>query len=84
MMNKLLIYEYINRLRREDIVKFCNIKGLNVSDNEIDIVYNYIKNDYKRFFNNPMEVINEVKLKVSNNTFNEIMKLYDKYKTKII
>ena len=83
-MNRLLIYEYINRLRREDIVKFCNIKGLNVSDNEIDIVYNYIKNDYKRFFNNPMEVINEVKLKVSNNTFNEIMKLYDKYKTKII
>ena len=71
-------------MRREDIVKFCNIKGLNVSDNEIDIVYNYIKNDYKRFFNNPMGVINEVKLKVSNNTFNEIMKLYDKYKTKII
>ena len=83
-MNKLLVYEYINRLRREDIVKFCNIKNINISDKEIDIVYKYIKNDYKRFFNNPMEVINEVKSKVSDNTFSEIMKLYDKYKTKII
>ena len=82
-MNRLFIYEYINRLRREDIVKFCSIKGLSVSDNDIDIVYKYIKNDYKRFFNNPMEVLNEVKSKVSNNTFNEIMKLYNKYKNKI-
>ena len=84
MMNRLIIYEYINRLRREDVVNFCNMKGINVINEEIDIIYSYIKNDYKRFFNNPMEVLNEVKCKVNNNTFNEIMKLYDKYKTKII
>ena len=82
-MNRLLIYEYINRLRYDDIVKFCNYKGISVSDNEIDVVYKYIKNDYKRFFNNPMEVLREVKDKVSENTFREIMQLYDKYKTKI-
>ena len=82
-MNRLIIYEYINRLRREDIIKFCSIKGITVSNEEIDIVYSYIKNDYKRFFNNPMDVLNEVKCKVSNNTFNEIMKLYDKYKDRI-
>ena len=35
------------------------------------------------FFNNPMEVLSEVKYKVSENTFREIMQLYDKYKTKI-
>ena len=82
-MNKIFIYEYINRLRREDIVKFCNIKKISVSEIDIDIVYKYIKNDYKRFFNNPIEVLNEVKSKVSNSVFSEIMKLYDKYKNMI-
>lgn len=79
-MNRLIIYEYINRLKRDDIVNFCKYKGINVLDYEIDIVYSYIKNDYKRFFNNPSEVLNEVKTKVSDETFNEIMILYDKYK----
>ena len=83
-MNRLLIYEYINRLRREDIVKFCNIKNITVCDSDIDVVYSYIKNDYKRFFKNPLDVLYEIKDKVSSNTFNEIIKLYDKYKTKII
>ena len=79
-MNKLLIYEYINRLRHEDVVNFCDIKGINASDEEISIVYNYIKSDYKRFFNNPDEVLNEIKSKVSNNTYLIILELYNKYK----
>lgn len=82
-MNRLFIYEYINRLRRDDVLKFCSLKGINISDNEINIIYDYIKQDYKRFFNNPTEVLNEIKVKVSDNTFSEIMKLYDKYKNKI-
>ena len=82
-MNKILIYEYINRLKRDDIVKFCNYKNINLSNNEIDMLYGYIKNDYKRFFNNPEEVLNEIKNKVSNNTYIEIIKLYDQYKNKI-
>ena len=81
-MNKLFIYEYINRLRRDDVLKFCSLKGINISDNEIDIIYDYIKHDYKRFFNNPTEVLDEIKVKVNDNTFSEIMKLYNKYKNK--
>jgi len=79
-MNKLIIYQYINKLRREDIVNFCNIKGFIVSDQEIDIVYSYIKNDYKRFFSNPEVVLDEVRNKVSDDVFNIIMELYNKYK----
>ena len=82
-MNRLFIYEYINRLRYEDVVNFCNYKNINVSDSELHVIYSYIKNDYKRFFNDPVVVLNEVKNKVSDNTFKEIMFLYDKYKNKI-
>ena len=79
-MNRLLIYEYINRLRKEDILNYCNRKNIFISNNELDIIYSYIKNDYKRFFNNPEDIIKEIKNKLSSNTFNELMKLYDKYK----
>ena len=79
-MNKLLIYEYINRLKRDDIVNFCKIKGFLVNDNDIDVVYGYVKNDYKRFFNNPIEILEEVKGIVSDNAYNIILELYDKYK----
>lgn len=82
-MNRLIIYEYINRLKYEDIVNFCNYKRINVNKMDLDIVYDYVKNDYKRFFNNPMGVLEEVKGKVSDSTFNEIMILYDKYKDMI-
>lgn len=82
-MNKIIIYEYINRLKREDILKFCSMRGLIIDNNDLDTIYDYIKNDYKRFFNNPDEVIYEVKEKVSPRTFNEIINLYDKYKNKI-
>lgn len=82
-MNRIFIYEYINRLRRDDIVNFCNIKGIKVNDNEIDIIYSYIKKEYRRFFNNPIDVLDEIKTKVTTDTFNEIMNLYNKYKNKI-
>ena len=80
MMNRLFIYEYINRLRYEDVVNFCNYKNISVNDSELQVIYSYIKNDYKRFFNDPMSVLNEIKYKVSDYTFSEIMKMYDKYK----
>ena len=79
-MNRLIIYQYINRLRKEDIVRYCNSQGIFVDNNDLDVVYDYVKNDYKRFFNDPMNVLNEVKYKVSDYTYNEIMKMYDKYK----
>ena len=79
-MNRLLIYGYINKLRKEDIINYCNNNGIVVSDNELDIVYSYIKNDYKKFFNNPTRVLNEVKDKVSDNNYMIIMELYEKYK----
>ena len=79
-MNRLIIYQYINRLTKEDIVRYCNNHGIFVDNNDLDVVYDYVKNDYKRFFNDPIGVLSEVKYKVSDYTYREIMKMYDKYK----
>lgn len=79
-MNKLIIYQYINKLRREDIVNYCNMKKISINNDDVDTIYSYIKNDYKRFFNNPNEILEEIKYKVSDYSYNEIIKLYNKYK----
>ena len=79
-MNRLIIYQYINRLIKEDIVRYCNSQGIFVDNNDLDVVYYYVKNEYKRFFNDQMGVLNEIKGKVSDYTYGEIMKAYDKYK----
>lgn len=80
-MNKLIIYEYINRIRREDIINFSKMRGVELSNEELEVIYYYVKNEYKRFFNNPLEVLNEAKEKVSSNTYNEIINLYNNYKS---
>lgn len=79
-MNKLIIYQYINRIRREDIINFSKTRGIELSSDELEVIYYYVKNEYKRFFNNPLEVLTEVSNKVSSNTYNEIVNLYNTYK----
>lgn len=79
-MNKLIIYQYINRIRREDIINFSKTRGIELSSDELEVIYYYVKNEYKRFFNNPLEVLTEVSNKVNSNTYNEIVNLYNTYK----
>ena len=77
------INDYEKQIEINNGYKLCAM-ATDKKDNDIDVVYSYIKNDYKRFFKNPLDVLYEIKNKVSNDTFDEIIKLYDKYKTKII
>lgn len=79
-MNKLFIYEYINRLTKDDIIRFGLNQGIELLEYEVDTIYSYIKNDYLRFFDDPETVLLEVKYKVRDITYNKIMKLYNKYK----
>ena len=83
-MNKFFLYEYINRLKKEDIIRFGLNQSINLTNSDVDIIYDYIKNDYERILNNPIIVINEIKDKVSLDVYNKILELYDKYKDKII
>lgn len=75
--------EYMNRIKKEDINNFSLKQGINISKKDLDIIYEYIKNDAMRILNNPIDVINEIKDKVSYDVYNKILELYDKYKNKI-
>lgn len=79
-MNKLIIYQYINKITKNDILKYANNQGIKIDGLELDIVYDYIKNDYNRIINNPNEVLFEIRGNVSDCLYEKILELYDKYK----
>ena len=80
MFNKLVIYDYIKKIKKEDICNYGIKEGIKINNNDLDIIYNYIKNRYTDIFNNPIEVINEINGKVSDNVYQKIIELYNKYK----
>lgn len=79
-MNKLIIYEYISRIKKDDINRFGINQGIKLEDYEIDIIYRYIKNDYKKIMSHPDEVLENIKYEVRDITYLKLVELYNKYK----
>ncbi len=79
-MYKSILKQYIERLKKEDIIKFIGKNNYQVSDKEIDTIYFYIKNYWEDIFDNQEDIWNKIKQEVSPNTFIQIQGLYQKYK----
>ena len=83
-MNIYLIEEYVNRLTRNDIERFALKQGIVLDNDELNIVYNYIKKNYKTIiYRNPKDILLEIKKIVKPLTYNKIENLYIKFKDKI-
>lgn len=83
-MNEFLIKEYINRMTIDDIKNFSNKKGIELDDKETCILFEYIKKYWRTIlYGNPKNILNDIKEKVSENTYNKIEKLYIEFKEKI-
>lgn len=80
-MNNYIIYQYIKKIQKEDINKFALKQGIQLDNNELDIIYYYIKNEYKNFLNgNQKSILEDIKNKVKPTTYNKIESLYNQYK----
>ena len=42
-----LLKSYINRLQKQDIINYLNKENIMYSNDEVDLIYNSIKNDYE-------------------------------------
>ena len=83
-MNIYLISEYVNRLRKSDIIYYAEKQGISLDKEEVELIYDYIKKDYKTIiYGNPKDILNEIKFKVKPLTYNKIENLYIKFKDKI-
>ena len=80
-MNIYLISEYVKRLTKDDIIKFSLNQGVNLDEQELDIIYNHLKNDYKTFiYGNPRPILDQIKKEVKPITYNKIENLYQQFK----
>ena len=80
-MNIYLISEYVKRLTKDDIIKFSLNQGVNLDEQELDIIYNHLKNDYKTFiYGNPRPILDQIKNEVKPITYNKIENLYQQFK----
>ena len=83
-MNKYLIYKYSKNITKQDIINFSNSQNISLTTNELNTIYYYIINKTKIFLEGNRELIlQELKNKLTSNTYNKIIELYNKYKDKL-
>ena len=80
MFNKAFIYQYISKIDKIDIINFSNKQNIILDNNEIDIIYYYIKNRYEDIINEPDKILLEVKDKLNKKTYDKLLELYDNIK----
>ena len=78
-----ILKEYVEKIREKDIKNYALKEGINLNDDEVKIIYMYIKNYWQVFYKgNPEELFLELKSKLSENAYNKIIELYIEYKRK--
>ena len=76
-----IVESYIKNINKEDITNFALKNNINLNNNELDFIYNFIKTKYKDVLSNPTN-FNLVKYKhnFSNENFIKINAIVNRYK----
>lgn len=76
-----LIEPYINNITKNDINSFALKNNINLNNNELEFIYNFIKTRYKEVLNNPTNFsLTKYKNNFSNENFVKINGLINRYK----
>lgn len=76
-----LIEPYINNITKNDINSFALKNNINLNNNELEFIYNFIKTRYKEVLNNPNNFsLTKYKNNFSNENFVKINGLINRYK----
>ena len=76
-----LVEPYINNMTKQDIYNFGLKNNINLNNNELDFIYNFIKTRYKEVLNNPNNFsLSRYKNNFSNENFIKINGLINRYK----
>ena len=80
-MKKELIKSYASKLTKDDIVAYLQKECISASNEEIDLIYNAIKNDADEILNtNFMSYISNYKLNLNEELYKRIIEKYNEYK----
>lgn len=82
-MKEMFIKKYVDILTKEDILKFASLNDVELSSNEVDIIYNVIKNEWKTIvFDDYRIILNKYKNNFSVEKLKKIEELILLYKNK--
>lgn len=82
-MSKEMIKEYVDNLRRSDIKLYALWKGIPLSNEEVDLLYEYInKHWYILLYGNELPILEDLKTKLDTNTYQKLERLYYESKQK--
>lgn len=80
-MYEILIQNYINKITINDINNFASNNNILLLPGEDKILYNFMNKYWKEAYKgNINKVFTELKNRVSENTYNTVVMLYNKYK----
>jgi len=82
-MREKIIKSYINHLTKDDIMLYAKNNNIFLNDNELNIIYSNIKNNYEELKINPLYVLNKYKNELNINTYNKLYELYTIYYPKL-
>ncbi len=75
-----IIVRYILKMTKEDINNFAISKNINLSEEELNFTYNFIKKNYEQILNNPkLFKIERYKEHYSETNYQKISKVYQEY-----
>lgn len=82
-MKELWIQNYIDKITKEDIIWFAKNNNIILQNNEVNILYQTLKKDWKVFlYGDPSSIWKELELKLSAENFEKGMNLFRVMKQK--
>ena len=78
-MNKKLIYQYVKKIKKEDIKEYFKCQDIILTTSESDLIYDYITNKTDMILDDPEEILEKIKDKLSKQVYLKILELYIKY-----
>ncbi|MEG2322154.1 MAG: hypothetical protein RSB71_01515 [Bacilli bacterium] len=84
-MKERLISEYVNRLTLNDVNTFALNNGIGLDNNELNLIYNYIKTDWHTIvYGNPRFILDDLKSKLDYTSYQKIESLYVYFKNRYL
>lgn len=75
-----LIEKFIKNMTKEDIKNFAIKKGADLSENELDFTYTFIKNNYQNILKNPSLLdLERYKSHYTKENFQKINQIFEEY-----
>ena len=82
-MNEFIIKNYISKITIEDINKFSKKHNIELSKEELKLVEQHIKNDWKKIiYGDPKPILENLKQKLNQEKYQKIENLYIEFKNK--